>query len=151
VKIVVDSNGKLPLDSNLIRNMKREHEVILATTSRVCEDEYVKRGVCVLKLDGSDGRVDLNMLMDRLYDMEIDGVLLEGGGTLNASALQCGIVDRVITFVSPKIVGGDMAKTFVEGKGVPFISDAIKLMDTRCKMFGCDVMIEGLVAKKGVL
>lgn len=145
VKIVVDSKGRLPLDSNLIKNMKREHEVILATTSAVREDEYVRRGVRVIKVDGDDGRVDLGKLMDKLYEMEIDSVLLEGGGTLNASALESGIVDRVVTFVSPKIVGGKEAKTFVEGQGVEYMMDAIKLVDVHTQMFDDDIMIEGVV------
>lgn len=141
VKIVVDSRGRLPLNSNLVKKMN----VILATTSRVCEDEYVGRGIRVIKVDGRDGRVDLVGLMDRLYEMEIDSVLLEGGGTLNASALESGIVDRVITFISPKIVGGEKAKTFVEGRGVEFVKDAIKLVDVHTQMFDDDIMIEGVV------
>lgn len=145
VKIVVDSKGRLPLYSNLIKNMKREHEVVLATTSSVCEDEYVKRGIKVIKADGSDGRVDLVKLMDRLYEMGIDSVLLEGGGTLNASALESGIVHRVVVFVSPKIVGGEKAKTFVEGKGVKYVRDAVKLVDVHIQMFDDDIMIEGVV------
>ena len=145
IKIVVDSKGRLPLDSNLVKNIKKEDEVILATTSSICEDEYIKRGIRVIKLDGRDGRVDLVGLMDKLYEINIDSILLEGGGTLNASALKSGIVDRVVAFVSPKIVGGESAKTFVEGRGVKNMMDAIMLKGVHTQMFGDDIMIEGVV------
>jgi len=52
--------------------------------------------------------VDLKLLMDELYKLEIDSVLLEGGGTLNSSAISAGIVDKVMCFISPKIVGEKM-------------------------------------------
>jgi len=56
----------------------------------------IDKGVKIIKADGSDGRVDLKLLMDELYKLEIDSVLLEGGGTLNA-----GIVDKVMCFMLP--------------------------------------------------
>lgn len=148
VKIVVDSKGRLPMDCNLVKNIKTEGEVILATTSsidKMREQEYIKKGILVLKLDGKDGKVDLNLLMDELYKLNIDSVLLEGGGTLNASALESGIVDKVITFISPKIVGGINAKTPVLGCGKEFMKDAIKLRDVNVSLFDEDVMIEGVI------
>ncbi|MBP5427533.1 MAG: bifunctional diaminohydroxyphosphoribosylaminopyrimidine deaminase/5-amino-6-(5-phosphoribosylamino)uracil reductase RibD [Clostridiales bacterium] len=148
-KIVVDSQGRLPIDCKLIKNMKKEHEVILATTSKVKEKEYVKRGVLVLKLDGPDGKVDLNLLMDKLYELGIDSVLLEGGSTLNASALGSGIVDKVVTIVAPKIVGGECAKTPVGGQGVDFLIDAIRMKDISTRKLGNDIMIEGLILRDG--
>jgi len=77
----------------------------------------IDKGVKIIKADGSDGRVDLKLLMDELYKLEIDSVLLEGGGTLNSSAISAGIVDKVMCFISPKIVGGENAPTSVEGIG----------------------------------
>jgi len=106
----VDSKGSIPLDSNVI-NSNSKAGVILATTSRIDKEKekmLIDKGVKIIKADGSDGRVDLKLLMDELYKLEIDSVLLEGGGTLNSSAISAGIVDKVMCFISPKIVGEKM-------------------------------------------
>ena len=88
--------------------------------------------------------------MDKLHDLNIDSVLLEGGGTLNESALKSGIVDKVMFFISPKIVGGMDAKTPVEGIGASFVKDAINVNNIIVKMIEEDILIEGLIKKEGV-
>lgn len=60
-------------------------------------------------------------------EIKIDSILLEGGGTLNYSALEAGIVDYALTFISPKFIGGENAKTSVEGTGFANMKDAIKI------------------------
>ena len=71
-----------------------------------------------------DGRADLRELMEKLGEEQIDSILLEGGGTLNWAALESGIVQKVQTYVAPKLFGGRTAKTPVEGSGVSFAADA---------------------------
>ena len=147
VRIVVDSKGLLPPDSRIL-NAESSAGIILATTSLI-ESEKEKRltdkGVCILKLDGPDGHVDLKKLMDELYKLEIDSVLLEGGGVLNAAALNSGIVDKVMMFIAPKIIGGCTAITPVEGAGIQQMKDAVKLEDISISRFDEDILVEGYV------
>ena len=103
--------------------------------------------VLVLPKDKND-KVDLCALINELGERKIDSVLLEGGGTLNFSALQAGIVDRAVMFVAPKIVGGKNAKTPVEGEGVEIMSDAIELNQIETQIIENDLMITGLINKK---
>ncbi len=86
--------------------------------------------------------------MEELYKLEIDSVLLEGGGTLNFSALEAGIVNKVMTFISPKIIGGSSAVTPVGGNGIEKMKDAIALSNVRVESFDRDVLIEGYIADK---
>lgn len=147
VRIVVDSKGVLPLDSKVI-NMKSPAYTILATTSMIeseKERQLINRGVRILKVDGPEEHVDLAKLMEELYKLEIDSVLLEGGGGLNAAALNSGIVDKVMVFVAPKIIGGKDAKTPVEGTGIKLMKDAIKLQDISISRFDEDILMEGYV------
>lgn len=151
VKIVVDSKGRLPMDCNLIKN---KAPIILATTSKISDDkknDYIKRGVHVMCLDGKDCRVDLNLLLDELYKLGIDSVLLEGGGTLSASFLENNLIDKVVFFISPKLVGGFDAKTPILGDGIKLMKDAINLKDVDVSMIDKDIKIEGLIDKEGVL
>ena len=79
--------------------------------------------------------------------MGIDSILLEGGSTLNYSALDEGVVDKVITFISPKIFGGTSGKTTVGGKGINHVKDSILLRDMQLSRFDEDIMIEAYVKK----
>ncbi len=149
IRIIVDSKGIIPIDSQVI-NVESSSGVILATTSLIdCEKENMlkDKGVHILKLDNpsSKGRVDLNRLMQELYKLEIDSVLLEGGGNLNAAALNCGIVDKVMFFIAPKIIGGVAAKTSIEGEGISLMKDAINLKNISIQRFDEDILIEGYV------
>ena len=147
VRIVVDGRGIIPLESQII-NTESQAGVILATTTMIKkEKEYqlIEKGVRILKLDGPGGHVDLVKLMDELYKLEIDSVLLEGGGGLNAAALDSEIVDKVMIFVAPKIIGGVDAKTPVEGAGIQFMKDAVKLVDMSVSRFDEDILVEEYV------
>ena len=70
--------------------------------------------------------------MDQLGKEGIDSILLEGGGELNFSAINSEIVDKVLCFIAPKIIGGALAKTPVEGKGTEILKNAVVLNKTRC-------------------
>ena len=91
----------------------------------------------------SKGKVDLKELMQKLAEMKIDSILLEGGGTLNYSMLSEGLVDKAVFFIAPKIIGGKDAKTSVEGRGIELMSNAIDLVNTEIKKIGNDIMIYG--------
>ena len=94
-----------------------------------------------------DGHVDLSVLMEQLGAEQIDSVLLEGGGTLNWSALAQGIVQKVQAYVAPKLFGGQAAKSPVEGLGVETPAQAVQLVHTTVTPLGCDLLLESEVAK----
>ncbi len=150
VRIVVDSSGRIPMDSKVI-HCDSKAGVILATTDKINKDketQLLSRGVRIIKTTEKNGKVNLRELMEQLYKLEIDSVLLEGGGTLNFSALEAGIVNKVMTFISPKIIGGSSAVTPVGGSGIDKMKDAIALSDMRVERFDRDVLIEGYIADK---
>ncbi len=145
IRIVVDSNGAISENCNAI-TVKSNAGVILATTSAIpFEKEKIlqEKKVQILKLEDDNGRVDLNQLMNKLYTLGIDSVLLEGGGNLNASALASKIVDKVMFFISPKIIGGRNALTPVEGVGIQNMRDALEIKNISVTTFDDDLCIEG--------
>ncbi len=75
----------------------------------------------------------------------IDSILLEGGGALNWSALEAGIVNKVQTYIAPKIFGGETAKTPVAGVGVALPSQAYQLGNPKFTAMGDDILIESEV------
>ncbi|MDP4094611.1 MAG: bifunctional diaminohydroxyphosphoribosylaminopyrimidine deaminase/5-amino-6-(5-phosphoribosylamino)uracil reductase RibD [Bacillota bacterium] len=147
VRIIVDSKGRIPPDSNVL-NVLSNAGAILATTTAITKEKEKKlsdKGVRLIKTERKDGQVDLSLLMRELYKLEIDSVMVEGGGSLNYSCLQAGIVDKVMMFIAPKIIGGRSAVTPVEGEGIKLMKDAVRLKDVEVKRFDDDILIEGRI------
>lgn len=151
LRIVVDSKAVSPENSSVFQ-IAEDKKTLLAVTKAADRNKIMRlrnAGVEVLVLrEDENGRVDLCELMKKLGEMKIDSVLLEGGATVNFSALKAGIVDRVTVFIAPKIIGGKDAKTPVEGDGIRLMSEAITLKQTETSIVGSDLLITGLVSKK---
>ncbi|MBS4536146.1 bifunctional diaminohydroxyphosphoribosylaminopyrimidine deaminase/5-amino-6-(5-phosphoribosylamino)uracil reductase RibD [Clostridium sp. D2Q-14] len=150
IRIIVDTKGKIPLNFKVL-NIESDAKTIIATTKYMDEQKIKaiqEKGGDVIITPLKNDRVDIEDLMDQLYKMKIDSVLLEGGSTLNYSALEEGIVDKVVSFISPKIIGGQHAKTPVGGKGKEKIRDAFNLENVSLFRFHEDIMIEGYLRKE---
>lgn len=149
VRILCDSQLRCPLDKQLIQTAYCI-PTILATCCRDKEKQrpYLEKGCQVLEVGEKEGRVDLNQLMEVLGQMQIDSILLEGGGTLNWAALKSGIVQKCLSYIAPKLFGGATAKTPVEGQGVPSPGEAFFLKNSRCILLGQDILIESDLENK---
>ncbi|HIA32864.1 MAG TPA: riboflavin biosynthesis protein RibD, partial [Nitrospinaceae bacterium] len=88
-------------------------------------------------------QVDLPLLMDKLGKMEITSIMIEGGSEVSSNALKEKLVDKVIYFLAPKIIGGKNAPSPVGGQGIAKIKDFIQVKDMSVLQLGCDLMIEG--------
>lgn len=143
IRIICDSNLRIPDNCNIL---KTAHQVktVIATVS---EDEkrikqLKEKGAVIVKTPPLDGRTDLKALMETLGSMGIDGILLEGGGTLNNSALKAGIVNHVQAYIAPKIFGGSGKYTPVGGESVLSPDDAYICENIEIKKFGSDILLE---------
>ena len=149
VRIIVDSTAKIPLDAKVL-NLDSKAKTIIATTEKA-EKQKLKhimgKGADIIVTPLKNNKVDLSYLMQQLGQGVIDSVLIEGGSTLNFSALEEGVVDKVISFISPKIIGGAASKTPVGGEGISHIKNAIQLEDINISRFQEDIMIEGYLRK----
>lgn len=99
----------------------------------------------VIRVPKGDGGVDMAVLMDELGKRGVTSLLIEGGGTTHASAFMAGIVDKVMFFVAPKILGGRAAVSPVEGPGFETIDEAIQLDHMTATPVGQDLLIEAYV------
>ncbi|MCM3513467.1 bifunctional diaminohydroxyphosphoribosylaminopyrimidine deaminase/5-amino-6-(5-phosphoribosylamino)uracil reductase RibD [Carnobacterium inhibens] len=149
IRIVVDSQLRIPLVSKVL-TQQDEAKTIVATTKRANKEklETLKQmGIEVIMTKEKYERVDLQELMKVLGAKEIDSILLEGGATLNFSALEEGIVDKIQSYIAPKIIGGKEAKTAVEGAGVQSLKNAYQIDRMTAVMVGEDLFVEGYIVK----
>ena len=96
-------------------------------------------------MPAKDGSVDLKGLLKALGEREVTSVIVEGGGTLFGSLFDQGLVDKVIVFIAPIIIGGREAKCAVEGIGASKVAEALRLHPMKTDRVGQDVMISGYV------
>lgn len=144
-RIIVDTRAIVPLDAKVL-NLNSDAKTIIATTDLADMKKIEKleaKGAEVLVVPSSHNKVDLHQLMVQLGKLGIDSILLEGGSELNYSALESGIVDKVISFIAPKIIGGVGAKTPVGGRGISDLKDAIYLKDIILSRIEDDIVVEG--------
>lgn len=146
IRIIVDSNLRIPIDSQLVKTAK-EYRTIVATTRRDVA-RRIPTNVEIIECQSNNNHVDINDLMTKLGFMGIDSVLLEGGGTLNAAFLEADCVDEVWAFIAPKIIGGESAKTPVSGKGIEKMSDAIQLQNIDIQNINGDILIKGKICSR---
>ncbi len=172
VRIICDTNLRIPLDGRLCKSAGEfplivacaensgDAESASATFQKRDKIEMLKNmGVTVLEIPlsiappeqkkmgvGKQG-IDLNALMQRLGDMKIDSILLEGGGTLNEGAFRAGIVNEVNAFIAPKIFGG-AGKTPVDGVGVEAPDESYELEFIETLAVGSDIMVSYSVKNK---
>jgi diaminohydroxyphosphoribosylaminopyrimidine deaminase/5-amino-6-(5-phosphoribosylamino)uracil reductase len=144
LKIIADSTLRMPLEAKVLAI--EPQLCLIACTAKADKVKVMKArkmGAQVLVCPEQDGRVDLGFLFTTLGAMDIDGVLIEGGSTLAFSALKDGLVDKVIAFIAPKILGGAAAPTAVGGAGIARMEDALNLYRMKVKKVGEDLMFEG--------
>jgi len=148
-RIVVDTHARTPTS---IKMLSLPGETIIAV-GESAEDDRVRKlekaGARILKVEESNEHIDMKSLAYALGKMEITSVLLEGGGTLASAALEAGIVDKIIAFIAPKIVGGAEAITPVEGLGIDEMVQAAQFEISKTRRVGKDIMIEAYPCSQG--
>lgn len=143
-RVIVDSALRIPLNAKVLRH--EDNKTIIAATEKANSEKIssvTKMGHKVLTVKSKEGKVDLKSLMKELGRLEITSVMIEGGSSLNASALSSGIVDKVIFFCAPKIIGGVDAIPSIGGLSPASLNKIIKVKDLRVKRVGDDFMFEG--------
>lgn len=127
VRIIVDSNARIPLNSRIIRSSKNIQTIVATTPNASTRKikELKKAGVQVLV--SGKGKVNIKNLFQQLENLGLKRILVEGGGEINWSVLKIRLANELIVTISPVVVGGRDAKTLVEGEGIANITNGIKM------------------------
>ncbi|WP_394526256.1 bifunctional diaminohydroxyphosphoribosylaminopyrimidine deaminase/5-amino-6-(5-phosphoribosylamino)uracil reductase RibD [Lacrimispora sp. JR3] len=145
-RIVCDTSLRTPLSSRVVQTAD-QYKTILAAC---CTDQakikpYEEAGCEVLTVSQKEGKVDLKELMIQLGKRNVDSILLEGGSTLNWSALTDGIVNKVQVYIAPKLFGGIHAKSPVGGIGMESPDNGVSLSPPQITVLGEDILLESEV------
>ena len=143
LRVIVDASGRLPPSAQVLDGAA---PTLVATTDRADRarvDAWVSTGAEVVTFDPDPaGLVPLGELVTQLGKRDVQGLLVEGGSRLAGSFVREGLVDRVVVYVAPKLVGDDGAPGVLAGRGVTSIGDALPLRFARVDTIGNDVRME---------
>jgi diaminohydroxyphosphoribosylaminopyrimidine deaminase/5-amino-6-(5-phosphoribosylamino)uracil reductase len=148
LRVILDSHLRLPLDSRIVKSISSERptqtDVLVFCSSG---DEKKKReledcGIRVEQLTPADGRPDLHAVLRHLGQLEITSVMIEGGSTVNATALASGVVDKVYLYYAPKIMAGTGSVPFAAGS-FHQTNDLPRIKHLHLHRFGEDFAVEG--------
>jgi len=146
IRIICDTNLDIDLDCNIVKTAK-DIKTIIAYCNEFSKGKLEKlkeKQIELIKVPYKNG-IDLKVLVQILGKMNIDSILIEGGGNINASSIEAGIVNKVYAYIAPKIVGGKESLSPVTGKGIEHMQDAIKLKNTNLEKIGNDFLITGYI------
>lgn len=149
LRIVCDTRLSVPLTSKIVRTAT-DFPTLIATGEDNPEktEPFIKAGCRILTVPKTGRGINLKVLMQKLGEMKIDSVIIEGGATLAWSALAEGIVNKTNIYMAPKIFGGP-GKSGVDGSGVPSPDGAFLLSKPEITEFDGDLLLESRVIYSG--
>lgn len=143
VRVILDSTLKIPLESKVVTDQQADTWIFTSQKhSEQKRSELENLGVKVF-VTSDPSRVDLNEMLKILGEHSISSLLVEGGGEVNASFMNQNLVDKVIVYLAPKLIGGKHAPTFLEGTGFDKMGQAIELEEIELTKIGPDYKFIG--------
>lgn len=146
-RVIVDSHLRIPSKAKVLSHRNRGRTILVAGPH--AEEARLRElrgaGATVIVADGAERRVELKSALAQLYHLGITSVLIEGGSEIAASSLDAGLVDKLVFFIAPLLIGGREAPPVIGGRGAGLLANATRLHDVRWSAVGDDLMVEGRV------
>lgn len=141
LRVVLDSHARMPQGAQML---SAPGNTLVVTAQELTSINRMDR-IEVVGIGGDDGRVDLRAVMAMLGERDVTSVLVEGGGAILGALFDLKLVDKVVAFVAPVIIGGEDAISPVGGVGIADMRDALRLCDVEVRRFGEDVAVIGYI------
>jgi diaminohydroxyphosphoribosylaminopyrimidine deaminase/5-amino-6-(5-phosphoribosylamino)uracil reductase len=147
LRIIVDSKGRTPPTARVLQMPGKTLIAVAMEIEPAKARALTQAGAEVMRLPSQESWVDLVELLRVLGKREVTSLLVEGGATLFGSLFEQDLVDKLLVFIAPIIIGGGEAKSSVGGKGVEKVAQAMSLSGVKMEKLGDDVLISGYVRK----
>ncbi|MBI2885743.1 MAG: bifunctional diaminohydroxyphosphoribosylaminopyrimidine deaminase/5-amino-6-(5-phosphoribosylamino)uracil reductase RibD [Chloroflexi bacterium] len=145
-RVVVDSQARTPLQARVLAAPGRCVIAVGAVADPVRVARLEASGATVLRCPDEGPRVNLRAMLEQLAQRGLINLLVEGGGTLAGALFDLGLVDKVLAFIAPLVIGGREAVPSVAGQGAHRLAEAHRLERVRVQRVGPDLLVKGYVA-----
>lgn len=148
IRIILDSNLRIPLEAKVIVDKLAETWIFTSENIDLNkEKKLLSNGIKVIQTTGSE-QVNIKEVIEILGESLIASLLIEGGGTISASFLENRLIDKLILYFAPKLIGGKDAPSFLGGAGIDKMQDAVELFDVDIMKIGQDFKVTGYLTNK---
>ncbi|KAA0777198.1 bifunctional diaminohydroxyphosphoribosylaminopyrimidine deaminase/5-amino-6-(5-phosphoribosylamino)uracil reductase RibD [Bacillus sp. AR2-1] len=143
IRVVMDSTLKIPLDSKIVTDKQAETWIFTSVNYDPEKKTALESlGIKIFHTNGMN-QVDPNEVVTILGENLVSSLLIEGGGGISASFFENQLIDKVVLYIAPKLIGGQQAPTFLEGTGIKKMREAVELTDMTVECMGKDFKFVG--------
>jgi len=145
MRVILDSHLRFPLKAKMLDTLSQGKILVftLPQSSPKKAEALRKRGADVIAVPQSKSSIDIKKVLEWLARQQIASVLVEGGASLLTSMIEEELVDKIFVTISPKLIGGKNAPSFLHGKGATLIKDSLRLKTTSVFQIDEDIILEG--------
>ncbi len=154
IRLILDTNLSISENAQVVRTAHEVETWIISSETAHSDETQAKRvrleskGVRLVAAPIGQRHIDLQRLMTILGRKQITNLLIEGGGEIIASSVAAEIVDKIMFFYAPKILGGNDGIPICKGQGKNRMQDAWPVSNIKVHRFDDDVMIEGYLSRQ---
>lgn len=141
VKIILDRELKTDLASKIYQTEGEKVYIFADKTAVESKTLSTATNVAVIKCQTHNYRLDLNFILNKLFESGIRSVLVEAGGTLNGELVSLGLADKIYQFIAPKILGDKEGVNAFDGRNIDKISDTLNFKIENICNFTPDVLV----------
>jgi len=147
LRVIIDGLGRTPPQSRIFKEPGKTLVVTGTALADTTREALQNAGAELIELPSQDGIIDLKSLLQILGQKEITSIMVEAGGILIGSLFDNRLVDKVVAFLAPMIIGGEEARPAVAGKGADVLAQCTRLKQIQVERIGEDIMVSGYVVR----
>ena len=143
IRIILDSTLRIPMEANVVTDGEAPTWIFTTSNHAAKKKKALENAGVKVFVTSGEKHINLHEMLDVLGQKGVSSLLIEGGGEVNASFIENKLMDKLILYVAPKIIGGRLAPSFVGGTGITKMQDAIEFKDISFTQVGKDYRFIG--------
>lgn len=149
-RVILDSSLRLPETAKVLDTSVAPTWIVTGPDADAEKADRLRaRGVELVQAPRTEEGLDLRAVLEALYQKGVTHLLVEGGASVNGALLQAGLIDKVMSFIAPKLIGGQAAPTPYAGAGFAKMADAMELENVTLEQYGDDICLTGYPKRAG--
>ncbi|MCF6093480.1 bifunctional diaminohydroxyphosphoribosylaminopyrimidine deaminase/5-amino-6-(5-phosphoribosylamino)uracil reductase RibD [Microaerobacter geothermalis] len=143
IRIILDSTLRIPLESHVVTDHEADTWIFTSVKSPIEKREQLEEKGVKLYLTGNGEKINIHHALEVMGSQGITSLLVEGGSEINGSFLEEKLINKLVLYIAPKIIGGANARPFIGGAGFSLMSEAVPIERIQIDEFAGDIRIMG--------
>lgn len=141
IRIVLDTQLRTPIDAKIVTDNLTETWIFVGEHAPLSKKRQFSQCPSVRIVEMAASTLDVEDVLMYLHEKRVSTVLVEGGGMVNDSFLRKGLINQLIMYIAPKVIGGKKANTPFTGEGFTTLEETLNLKIDHTEMVGNDMKV----------